>query len=1024
MPIPQEICVFFPCHTLEDFPTHLRDESAAGILAAWTAPWHPAIIAATGVIPTWHRADTPPVELRGRLLLIPSASDARLPSDLDGRMNDAIDCQRISVDNRPQTTKEILQFLLSGVDPASDHNDLFDPNGDLLELNNATPAPDNTPSAAASSAASGSAASICAADFYALGYLALQVQVMTRRLRYSSNLDLVTFSEHIVAAAKAYCSALKRHSLAKENGPAVNASPDLSPAIEPLQAAFDLLAEERDHYFSSDPHLIDLVLVAQSTLGPALRETLDGDHPVNLLISAATAEGIAKDYPEIAERIRQRHAAETLSIVGGSPDDDSRLDYLGSAAVAGWIEDAVDRTHAALGIRPIVFGRLGGGIPGDLPPWLVGSGFRGAITNDFISGTGWQDEPKMLWQAGGAEIEALTAKPLEVLQPQTFLGIGPKMGETADSGQVAAALLVRWPGTDSPFLEDLRRSSKFSLALGHFWTLDRFFTHGERPYHSCTLSSVPADGVGLSTAVENNQTDPLSSVADRFCKQLKSDAADCCDSLAQLLSPHASNPQAGLSQADSPALSNTALSGSHHNGEPSPEPSPAATDESETRLQHSAARLASALGFAPVNVAPVNFPIADADKSSRKKTAAPAIAMLNPHCGAARGYGQLEGPPPPANTPGLFGSSKHKSMARITIDVPGNGFAAAQSSTSAASKSTSKKGLLGLFSKPKPLAHGNSLSNEFLDVAVHPESGAIAAVHAGQQRGNRFSWQLAYFDASGPDGGYSKMHCRSLKLLQGDTAEGMIETIGDLMVGKTVVAQFVNRYTLLRGSRWLEIDTQITSLTPELSDQPWKNYVAGRSTWAADALSIRPLVRDKRHRTSGRRIESPLGVIVDEGDRKLQVCSYGLPAHRRIGTKELDTLLIVRGETQRRFQLAYGFDVPSPVRSARQHLVPPIGVPIDKLSTASARGWLLDIDARTTIISQMRAVDSETLEIVAVETSGKPTRARISLFRDVVSASRKCPSEKTASEDLPVEDGAAVLRLSGHEVARVRLKLA
>lgn len=934
MPIPQEICVFFPCHTLEDFPTHLRDDSAEGILAAWTAPWHPAVIAATGAIPTWHRADTPPVELKHRLLLIPSASESRLPSDLNGRMADAIDCHRISVSTREIAAKEIIQHLRDNRDTASDHNDWFNPSD--LQVS-----------------------SVSAEDFFALGYLALQVQVMTRKLRYSSNLDLVTFSEHIVAAAKAFCAG---HESCEAS----------------LQSAFDLLAEERDHYFSSDPHMIDLILVAPTTLGPDLLNSLEGDAPLNLLMSAQAAQEIAANHQEIADRIRQRCQAETLSIVGGSPDDTSRLDYLGSSAVAGWLEESLTKTEAALGVRPVVFGRLGGGIPGDLPPWLISAGFRGAITNDFYSGVGWQDEPKMLWQSGGAELEALTAKPLDVLQPQTFINLGPKLGEIADAGQVSAALMVRWPGTDSTYLQDLRRASERTLALGKFWTLDRFFTHGERPYHSCTLPAVVADGIGLDSAVQEGVANPLSTVAMQFNESLRTEAAISCSTIARLVSQNTGSVQIETTQQPS--------------------------------LDDASKQLATALGFQTVNS---NDSASSASKSSE------ALVLLNPHSGPVRGYGALSGEPPASNTPGLFGSSKSKSGSRVTVDIPGHGFASVKSSPSGTAKSSSKKGLLGLFSKPKTIAQGQSLSNEFLDVAIHPETGAVAAVHAGQQRGNRFSWQVALFDYAGPGGGYSAMRCKSLRVLASDTAEGIIEAHGDVTVDGKPVAKFINRYSLQQGSRWLEIESELTDLTVELSDQPWKNYFAGRATWATDALSIRPFVRDKRHRTSGKRIEAPLGVIIDEGDRKLQVCSYGLPAHRRIGTKELDTLLIVRGESQRKFRLAYGFDVPSPARSARQHLLPAIAVPVKPFANEPGRGWLLDIDSRSTIISRAAVVDSNTIELVIVESSGKPSKARISMFRDILSAKRK-----NTTDECELNEGAAIIRLSGHEVTTIQLKLA
>ncbi|MCA9156441.1 MAG: hypothetical protein KDA38_16730, partial [Planctomycetales bacterium] len=56
----QELIILLPCHSLEDFPTHHSGEDAEGLLAAWTALWHPALIAAVESMPTWYRVDTPP----------------------------------------------------------------------------------------------------------------------------------------------------------------------------------------------------------------------------------------------------------------------------------------------------------------------------------------------------------------------------------------------------------------------------------------------------------------------------------------------------------------------------------------------------------------------------------------------------------------------------------------------------------------------------------------------------------------------------------------------------------------------------------------------------------------------------------------------------------------------------------------------------------------------------------------------------------------------------------------------------
>ena len=72
-----DITVLFPCHSLDDFPTHLRGSEAEGLLSAWTAVWHPALLAAVGKTPIWHRADEPPQECADRLLIVSESCRTR-----------------------------------------------------------------------------------------------------------------------------------------------------------------------------------------------------------------------------------------------------------------------------------------------------------------------------------------------------------------------------------------------------------------------------------------------------------------------------------------------------------------------------------------------------------------------------------------------------------------------------------------------------------------------------------------------------------------------------------------------------------------------------------------------------------------------------------------------------------------------------------------------------------------------------------------------------------------------------------
>lgn len=265
------------------------------------------------------------------------------------------------------------------------------------------------------------------------------------------------------------------------------------------------------------------------------------------------------------------------------------------------------------------------------------------------------------------------------------------------------------------------------------------------------------------------------------------------------------------------------------------------------------------------------------------------------------------------------------------------------------------------------------------------------------------------------------MVCQRIKTVESNLARGAIEVSGQLVVGKQPAADYKITYRIARGSRWLDIEIELDgdqATLAGLSDSPWQNYYAGRAAWASAALSIRPLVRDKRHRTKGRRLEAPLGVVIDEGDRKLQVCSHGLPAHRRIGSERLDSLLITRGEQTKRFQLAYGFDVKAPLRAVRQKMLPPLVVPLDRLTAEAARGWLCDIDSRQVIAIDWDGSDSKRLRMTLVETTGQPVKTRLQLFQDIVTCRRLHDGL-----ELKVDNGAAIIPLAGHEVVRLELTI-
>ena len=49
----RRLTVFLPCHTLYDLPSAPEPREAEDLLSAWTAAWHPAILAACETVPDW-----------------------------------------------------------------------------------------------------------------------------------------------------------------------------------------------------------------------------------------------------------------------------------------------------------------------------------------------------------------------------------------------------------------------------------------------------------------------------------------------------------------------------------------------------------------------------------------------------------------------------------------------------------------------------------------------------------------------------------------------------------------------------------------------------------------------------------------------------------------------------------------------------------------------------------------------------------------------------------------------------------
>src|SRR6478672_4365252 len=256
--------VILPSRGFDDFPTHLAGPGAADLLAAVTGLWHPALIHATQALPGWHPAEElpDPSELEGELVVISSSSRERMAPDWTDRLRATAPRNPAPVDAVP-VRKDTVAMLLDAA---------------AVDLGNAT--------------------AESAANFLALGYAHMQVELITRALRYTSVLDTDQFGSAVVAAA----------------GAAVTGNQETE--REELGRTFDLLSDARNHVYSVDFFVVYMTLLADSTLGESLRGKLASNSPTNLLITGEQIEQIAREHPETLSELKRSLEAGTASIVG------------------------------------------------------------------------------------------------------------------------------------------------------------------------------------------------------------------------------------------------------------------------------------------------------------------------------------------------------------------------------------------------------------------------------------------------------------------------------------------------------------------------------------------------------------------------------------------------------------------------------------------------------------------------------------------------------------------------------------
>ncbi len=900
----RELISLFPCHSLEDFPIRHEGAEADSLLSAWVGLWRPELVAAAGKAPTWQRVDLPDEDLSGCLVAISSIAANQLPEGFLARA----ESQGALLIKSPLRREDVSTPALARLEDSKRASDNF------------------------------------AADFAALGYTYLQVQLMTRQLRYTSNLDDARFREIVVESATAAMQG------------------DQEAANGRLHAAFDLLSAERNQYYSTELHLIDLLLLAPSTLGAGLQKEITQRDALTIMTPASVIELIAKNQPQLLETIKQRVASGDIAIAGGEISEE-RLPLFDHEAIREWTTLGADEYEKHLGVRPTIFARRRFGLTPALPQSLRKAGYKGLLHFTLDEGKfPSASQSKFPWEGlGGVSIDVISKPPLDAGEPGAFLGLGVKLGETLDGDQVAVMPFARWPGQACSWFEDVRRAVKWTEAFGRFSTVDAFFRDTGNPGYGDSLTIDGYVSPYLKQSVDRGEVDPISSHStfENQSAQLNSktqlaNLASCLDG-RPIAQNDLSRQLLASEQRPSPANSDDALAG---------------------QLKVEATRLATLI--------------------TKKDSKQQGRLVLNPLPFTRRVLVSGEGITsfPTVERP-IYAVDANSTKPGLIVDVPPMGFAWIDR------ESNGKKA----WSRDPVLVDESTLRNEFVEALISPKTGAMLSLVETGKRTNRLSQQLSLrspgktplegdsHQARRDEPVYSRMIGDSLEVTESTPLVGAITTKGRLVdeEGKDL-ARFVQRYRLTRGSRVVEVRITLEPIAP-LTTDAWNHYYCARFAWNQEAADISRGVHGTKQLTRSKRFESPQYIEIGDVATKSTIFTGGLAFHQRFGTRMLDTLLVVKGETQTEFRLGMGLDVVYPTHEAVNFQSPICVAPeFTPPPSGATSGWLFHVDARNVLITAIEPILEGKLcvgaKIRLLETLGRAAETAISGFREFKIAHR------------------------------------
>ena len=919
----QPSIILLSCHSLDDFPVYHQGEEASSLLSSWTSLWHPELLSASEAIPTWSRIDDPPEDCGQRVIVAPQVSYSELPTGFAARVSDEGGLLIKGGPDRPQIVEAAKGFVASE-----------------------TPFPETW-----------------VADFYALGYAYLQVQLLTRHMRYASNLDLIHFGNQVVAASQA---ALQQND---------------ERTRELLQRCFDILTEEREHFYPVDAQLMDLVLLPPDVDRAAIAAQLEASHPINVHATGESIESWVKDE-QVGASVVAAFSEGGWSLTGGEASE-TRTQLLSQESLLANLRKGKTLFENAVGDPPRIFARRRFGLSWAYPQLLRSLGYQGAVHSTLDDGRFPEGlHLKTTWEGNdGAAIDAFARIPFDASLPETYLTLAIKLGEMLDSDHAAGICLVHWPGIPCPWFEDLARVHQYCGALGKFVDFETFFRETNDSGIADRFQADQYRSPFLQQAIVTKQADPLSRQVAYWKSHYRATSTSGLQLLADVVSGE--RTEVALGHEEIYRLDE--------------QPDPSVRQSIEHRYVQQQQRMGNALQ-------------GQGDRG---------WLIANP-LGTVRRVGvklPASTPIPKAERP-IYAADRSEDHTYVVVDVPAMGYV-----------------WIPAAGKDAPVKSGPTLGdefllrNEFFETTVDRNTGGLRTFHEYNIRGNRLSQQLALRLPSGQaqqGSPYTRMQADKVETVCSNMACAEIVAHGRLLHpdGERTAAEFSQSFRVWRGSRILEMEI---GLQPQemLRADPWNSYFCQRLVWREQAADLYRDVNQVRWFGGNKRLEAPQFVELELEPRRTTLFTGGLPYHRRHDLNQLDTLLQVRGETATQFRVGLGLDVPNPT-VASQLFNSEVTVLNDVACPPNGpTGWLFHFDARSVIATHWESLGEvggsvEGFKVRLLETMGRPVKLRLASVREA-SQAKKVNFEGEELESCELNDGQVVVRLDANEFAEIEV---